>query len=202
MTPEEQVKLPVEKDLEKLYTLDVKSADGKAVNFKSLIHDSSHPRVLTIFIRHFFCGFCEEYVRALMKDLPPKTLSGLEPSTKLIVIGCGDPSLINDYKKRTNCEFDVYADPTRATYGALGFTVTLANGGKNPEYSDRSFLSVVASSFISNLTAGPTKIFSGGKTAQNGGELVWVNGELKSIHRMTTTVDHLGIPAMKKELGI
>lgn len=56
MTPEEQVKLPVEKDLEKLYTLDVKSADGKAVNFKSLIHDSSHPRVLTIFIRHFFCG--------------------------------------------------------------------------------------------------------------------------------------------------
>ncbi|KAF2223414.1 hypothetical protein BDZ85DRAFT_318668 [Elsinoe ampelina] len=202
MTPEQQIELPSEKNLEKLKGLEVKGEDGKAVSFKSLIEDASHPRVLTIFIRHFFCGFCEEYLKALYKDFSPPALSALNPPTKLIVIGCGDPSLIVDYKKRNNCPYEIYADPKRVTYDTLGFAVTLATGHKNIAYSDRSFASVVVSSFLTNLTAGPTKLFSGGKTAQNGGELIWVNGELKFIHRMATTTGHLGVPELKAKLEI
>ncbi|PNS14553.1 hypothetical protein CAC42_2610 [Sphaceloma murrayae] len=203
MTPEEQSALPSEKSIEKLLSLDVKAEDGSSVNFKSLVNDPSHPRVLVVFVRHFFCGFCEEYVRALMKDVPPATLSAATPPTKLVLIGCGDSTLISDYKKRTGCAYDMYADSSRATYDSLGFAVTLANNGrKQPEYSDRSFGSVVVSSFMANLTAGVTKLFSGGKTNQNGGELVWEGGELKFIHRMAGTTDHMGLPALKQQLGM
>ncbi|KAF4551758.1 Hypothetical protein D9617_12g036480 [Elsinoe fawcettii] len=202
MTPEQQTKLPGEKDIEKLKGLEVKSEDGKAVPFKSLVEDASHPRILTVFIRHFFCGFCEEYLRVLNNELTPATLSAMTPPTKLVVIGCGDYSLIADYKKRVGITYDVYADSSRATYNTLGFAVTLATGSKQSEFTDRSFASVAFSSFLTNLTAGPSKLFSGGKTAQNGGELVWVNGELKYIHRMTTTMDHLGVAELKAKMDV
>ncbi|KAF2155557.1 hypothetical protein K461DRAFT_265105 [Myriangium duriaei CBS 260.36] len=198
VTTDTKSALPSDSTVEKLNNLEVKSEDGSSVKFSSLVNDSAHPRVLTVFIRHFFCGFCESYIRALTKDLPPATLASLSPPTKLVLIGCGDPSLIASYKKRTACPYDLYADPTRATYDALGFANTLANTGK-PDYADKSFASTVWSSFTTNLMAG-SKIFSGGKTSQNGGELIWVDGKLTFIYRMASTVDHMSIPDLKKQL--
>lgn len=145
--------------------------------------------------------FCEQYVSALSAALPPAHLSDLSPPTKLVVIGCGAPSLISDYAARTNCAFDIFADPDRTTYDALGFAVTLTvSNGQAPEYASAGFLSTVWSSFVTNLSAG-TRMLQGGKTAQQGGEVCWRNGEVQWINRMGSSIDHLDVPMLKERLA-
>lgn len=199
LTQEQKTRPPSDSEVDKLCELTVRSEDNSKITFKTLVNDPSYPRVITVFVRHFFCGFCEEYIKALSAELSPKTLESLSPPTKLVVIGCGDPALIGDYKRRTSCPYELYADPSRATYDLLDFTVTLANGHKAPGYSEKSFASTVWYSFVNNLTAG-SMMLSGGKRAQNGGELVWQDGKLKYICRMKTTTDHMPVAELRKVL--
>jgi len=124
----------------------------------------------------------------------------MKPATKLVVVGHGDYRLINEYKKRTGCPYEMYTNPSRSAYKALGFSITLKNNGAKPVYSDRSFVSVVYTSFLANVKAGRLALF-GGRQDQNGGELIFVDGRLLFINRMLVTVDHLGVDEMKKQLN-
>ena len=119
------------------------------------------------------------------------------PPSTLTIIGCGDPSLIAEYMTTTNCKFDVYSDPTRAIYLALGMTSNLGLGDKKPDYIRKSLLSSVIDgvwSTVSNPTASP------GKKSQNGGEWIFIDGELKWCRRMRNTRDHTEVDELKKVL--
>lgn len=105
---------PEPKTLEEASELLIKDETGKDVPFGSLYtNKDTDSRQLIIFIRHFLCGSCEEYVRTLGKDLPPSVLASA--GVTLTLIGCGDPKCISDYKRRTDCPYEIYADPTRST---------------------------------------------------------------------------------------
>lgn len=76
-------------------------------------------------------------------------------------------------------------------------TCNLGLGEKKPDYIKKSFLGSVASgawSVLSNPTADP------GKKSQNGGEWIFVDGELKWCRRMRNTRDHVEIEELKRIL--
>lgn len=197
---------PSQADLERVADLPVLDASRTAHKFHTLYSDK--PKVLIVFIRHFFCGNCQEYLRTLSSVLTPSSLLQLPTPTSIIVIGCGQPDLIPMYKKETACPFPIYCDPTKALYKALGMTRTLDLGPKNPAYIQTSLPTVIVRSFLQALRAG-NKMLSGGDFSQVGGEFLFELQEQEGgskrrvvtwCHRMRNTRDHAEFSVLKTEL--
>jgi len=190
------------KTLEEAGKINIKDCDGKEVEFKSLY--SGKPdgeRQLIVFIRHFMCGFCEEYIRALARELPPKQLDTV--NTTLTIIGCGDHSLITEYAKRTGCPYDIYCNSDRKLYEQLGMICKLTQpGGPPPAYLQRGYFNIVASSLLVGLGMGPAKGLKAGKISQNGGEWLFQNGSLIWCKRMRNPSDHAETSELKELLGL
>lgn len=167
--------LPTRETLQKIQDFPILDQDGKVVPFKTLYTGPNVTRrVLIIFIRHFFCGNCQEYVRSLSRSgITPNTLLNLPTPTFIAIIGHGSPSLIPMYASETACPFPIYADPTKKLYDALGMMRTL-NLGERPEYQRRELWSIVAASFMQsmkNLKGG--LLLKGGDYQQVGGEFLF-----------------------------
>ncbi|TVY52511.1 Thioredoxin-like protein AAED1 [Lachnellula cervina] len=163
--------IPTQEDLARLEKLMVLDKDGVTIPFKDLYNGPNVARrVLIIFIRHFFCGNCQEYMRAITASITPSDLLHLPTPTFIAVVGCGSPSLIPMYQEATACPFPIYADPTKKTYEELGMlrTITL---GAHPEYMRKSLMSAIVGSFVQSL-----KQMKGGKAFQ-GGDYHQVGGE-------------------------
>lgn len=142
---DENYRLPDVSTLQKASELKLLDEDGKEITFKSLFSSSgerSETRHLIVFIRHFFCGSCEQYVHALSQDLPPSVLSGITSPTNLIIVGCGQPAAVPGYKTRTmgalrergEREFPIYCDPGQKLYALLGMVSNLGQGEGKPGY--------------------------------------------------------------------
>ncbi|KAI1380905.1 AhpC/TSA antioxidant enzyme-domain-containing protein [Hypoxylon crocopeplum] len=167
--------LPTIETLHKIEAYTVLDRDGKSHPFKSLYagHHSAR-RVLIIFIRHFFCGNCQEYLRTLSASVTPDALLQLPVSTFIAVVGCGAPQLINSYIQETGCPFPVYADPTRRLYDELGMVRTLAMGSRPAYLQGKS----VAHTVVSGVVQGLKQVKSGlvmkmGDQRQVGGEFLF-----------------------------
>ncbi|KAK7750920.1 hypothetical protein SLS62_007183 [Diatrype stigma] len=144
--------LPSLETLRKIESYTVLDADGKSHTFKSLYagHNVAR-RVMVIFVRHFFCGNCQEYLRILSAAITPDALLQLPVSTFIAVVGCGAPELIAPYVRETGCPFPVYTDPTRRLYAELGMLSTLRMGQKPAYLGGTSFAKLVASSVVQGL---------------------------------------------------
>ncbi|KFA74793.1 hypothetical protein S40288_06623 [Stachybotrys chartarum IBT 40288] len=147
---------------------------GKSSSFKSLYSGpNAARRVLVIFIRHFFCGNCQDYLRTLSESITPEMLLRLPVSTFITVIGCGDPKLIETYAAETKCPFPIYTDPNRALFQALGMTTTWDSGSR-PAYMKKSLALVTLSSIASALKQVPKgNALKSGHFAQVGGEFLF-----------------------------
>lgn len=103
---------------------------------------------------------CEEYCRALASSLPPKTLASTTPPTKLLLIGCGQPDCVADYRKRTLSAlpdgetYPIYCDPDRKLYEKLGMAYNLKRADEKPEYIKVGFTSMVLGSLKNGLMSG------------------------------------------------
>lgn len=167
--------IPSQEVLKRVENLSVLDEDGKAIPFKDLYNGPNVARrVLVIFIRHFFCGNCQEFIRALTSSVTPDDLLHLPTPTFIAIVGCGSPSLISMHKKETSCPFPVYADPTKKIYDELGMLQTLSLGDKRPEYMRKSLMSANWGGFIQSLKALKSgKTFQGGGYHQVGGEFLF-----------------------------
>ncbi|KAJ5309408.1 ATP-dependent DNA helicase mph1 [Penicillium atrosanguineum] len=167
--------------------------------------DKEGNRVLVIFIRHFFCGSCQEFVRALAGSMKPEDLLKLPVSTSIVLVGCGGPALIDHYTKETGCPFPIYADPTRKLYADLDLITSYALG-ERPEYFRMGMVRLVADSLAQSLRhVSNGLITKAGDSSQNGGEFLFEStGEddkqVTWCHRMTNTRDHSSIPAVARVL--
>ncbi|KAK5992240.1 AhpC/TSA antioxidant enzyme domain-containing protein 1 [Cladobotryum mycophilum] len=148
--------------------------NGKTHTFKSLYTGQNVARrVLVIFVRHFFCGMCQEYLRTLSESITPDALLRLPVSTFITVIGCGDPALIDMYVKETGCPFPVYTDPTRSLFDALGMMKTL-NMGERPAYAKKSTAKGILDSIVQGLKFVPSGLaLKSGDSRQVGGEFLF-----------------------------
>jgi len=184
-------------------SLSVLDSNGIAHEFSSLyISDNQNQQTLFVFIRHFFCGSCKDYVCALCEEngITPDELSSA--NKRLIIIGCGQPNLIEQYKKDTNCSFEIYVDPNRQLYEALGMIRSLSLGDRKPDYIKSSMLSTIAKSLVSAFSAG-SAMFQGGDVQQIGGEyLINASGNILWSHNMTNTRDHVEVQELRQILSL
>lgn len=177
----------------------IKDKDGKDIPLKSLYMDKpGDERQLLIFVRHFHCGSCQQYVEALMQDLTPEKLS--KAKINLTIIGSGEVICIPDYVKATGSTFPIYTDPSVQTYKKLGMISSLRPGTTTPSYLKKSTLDNIVSSTWALFTSG--HILSGGPKAQNGGEWLFQGGELRWCHRMRNSSDHTETEELKNILGL
>ena len=98
-------------------------------------------------------------------------ISRAELSSKnidLIIIGCGDPSLIKTYAKDTGAKYPIYADPSQTLFKTLGLGRTLALG-KKPEYMSFGVVGGIIKGVSNGLKAG-FGMFKSGDVKQVGGE--------------------------------
>jgi hypothetical protein len=65
--------------------------------------------------------------------------------------------------------------------------------GKKPDYIDNSFMGAL----IGTANTLMTLMTSSGKKSQNGGELIWIDEEVKWARRMQNTRDHIEIEDLK-----
>ncbi|KAH0545118.1 hypothetical protein FGG08_000730 [Glutinoglossum americanum] len=194
--------IPTQDILDAAADLMVLGADGASRPFKSLYTgEGVASRVLIVFVRHFFCGNCQEYLRTLASSITPDSLRSLSVPTSIAVVGCGHPDLIPMYTDATLCPFPVYADPSRKLYDKLGMSRTLSLGNKKPDYMRTSILSGVLRSMVQGVRsgAGATK---GGDIKQVGGEFMFDEGKVVWCHRMKNTRDHSEIPELRGVLGL
>jgi len=143
---------------------------------------------------------CYGYVRNLSADLMPGKLEAMATPTKLVVIACGDPVLIPQYVKETLCPFEIYADTSRILYQKLGFCVNGEANEEQPAYVRKYSPKLMKNLMISGKMAAKTGQTSGGLINQNGGEMIYINGELKFIHRMRNTTDHVEVEELEQIL--
>ncbi|KAL1862228.1 hypothetical protein Plec18170_001053 [Paecilomyces lecythidis] len=216
--------LPSKAMLEEAASLPIIDAHGVEMPFRNVYMPScalEKKRVMVIFVRHFFCGNCQEYLRSLTSAIP--STSALPDGTELVIIGCGSPSLINMYKEETSCPFPVYADPTKRLYRALGMGRTLNLGRNDPEYIRRSLLTGMFQSVVQGVKRlGEGDAFRGGDMRQIGGEFIFeasrdwrfdygdedaragsdVDLKVTWCHRMRNTRDHAEIRVIRRVLGL
>lgn len=103
---------------------------GKEVTFGSLMpswpeglapsqRDASlTPRTIVLFIRHFWCGSCQDYMLHSVAKLDPEVLE--KHNVKVVVIACGGWKTIKSYRSLFKCPFPMYADSPRKLYTLMG----------------------------------------------------------------------------------
>ncbi|CAM1500597.1 Fc.00g097590.m01.CDS01 [Cosmosporella sp. VM-42] len=185
--------IPSPQALQKIENYVVLDRHGKTHTFKSLYTGSNVARrVLIIFVRHFFCGNCQEFLRSLSESITPDALLQLPVSTFIAVVGCGDPSLIDMYVSETNCPFPVYTDPKRSLFDALGMTKTLSMGAK-PAYMKKAMSRSIIESVIQGLKQLPAgRALKSGDQRQVGGEFLFEPLDLATP--VTTPQDEIRRP--------
>ena len=172
-------------------------ADGTSQSFESLYKDS---RCMVIFVRHFFCGICQDYIRNLVARVSPKSLASAARPTRIVIIGCGQPELIADYALRTDCPFPIYADPSRRLYDDFGMKCSLNKGGRRPDYQSTTFTTMAIKSFVQSLVSGsPLK---GGSFSQMGGEFLFENNRVAWCYKMKNTRDHTEVNDLMEVLEL
>lgn len=189
---------PRQETLEQAFEHEIYTSDGKSVQFGSLfVSVQAHQSVLVIFIRHFFCGNCQEYVRRL--SCPESPFHPTKPAAQrptLIIIGPGSPSLISSYLTLTECPFAIYADPSTRLYDILGMHRTLSMGPKKPEYIQHSiFGNAVKSAWQILRRVGNGDANSGGNLDVNGGEFLFVHRNATKNGRCSSSPDSVANPA-------
>ncbi|XP_029059894.1 peroxiredoxin-like 2C isoform X3 [Monodon monoceros] len=94
--------------------LPVLDASGRRVLFGALFRER---RAVVVFVRHFLCYICKEYVEDLAK-IPKSFLQ--EANVTLIVIGQSSYHHIEPFCKLTGYSHEIYVDPEREIYKRLG----------------------------------------------------------------------------------
>ncbi|KAG9528905.1 hypothetical protein KCU93_g4023, partial [Aureobasidium melanogenum] len=194
---QDQTRLPTQAELDKVAQVNILDKNGDKKQFGALWsrHGDMPRRTIVIFIRHFNCESCADYVRALSKAFSPEDLASRPIPTRLTIVGCGSYTFISTYLERTGCKFEIFTDPTRVTYDTLGMTCNLGLG-KKPDYIENSFVGTL----IGTANTLMTLTTSSGKKSQNGGELIWIDGDIQWTRRMQNTRDHVEIEDLKRVL--
>lgn len=174
-------------------------------------------RLLVIFIRHFFCGNCQEYLRCLASSaaLSPQNLA--KQNITVSIIGCGSPSLIESYRAIADVpkSWKLFADPSTEIYRILGMQRTLSLGDRSPKYIRRSLTGNMMRSVLQGIKRiSQGDILAAGSWDVNGGEFLFrpnaqpstkpqsCSWTLEWCHRMLNSRDHTEVDDLLAVLGM
>ncbi|KAJ7188746.1 AhpC/TSA antioxidant enzyme-domain-containing protein [Mycena filopes] len=173
----------------------IQDTSGAQVRFGSLF---ASQKVVVVFIRHFFCGLCQDYV---------SQLAALEAaSTKLIIIGCGDFRVIEHYTQVTGFRGSIYTDSTRQLYRTLGLISKLALTPSNQQkrsYVTGRWLGIATPVLEVTSAKAPNLLGQQGPVLQLGGEFVFCPGnQCTFAHRMRHVEDHIEVVDLMEAAGV
>ncbi|RPD80416.1 hypothetical protein L226DRAFT_550438 [Lentinus tigrinus ALCF2SS1-7] len=196
----EHTALPSPELIAKAAALNVFDDAGNEVSFGSIINAQ---KTILVFIRHFFCGSCQQYVM----QLASVRKDALEAANaRLVIIGCGDWKLLKNYCETTDFKGPVYADPSRGLYNAFGLTQNLDTtpaGEEKRSYLGRSYIGNVMKSIWQGPLKNPQHVGKQGNISQLGGDFVFGPGETCTYAwRMRHTEDHIEVEDLMKEAGV
>ncbi|KAG5636393.1 hypothetical protein H0H81_008227 [Sphagnurus paluster] len=185
----------------KIEILDVK---GAKVTFGSIFENKKTIFVFIIGYQkgHFFCGSCQGYVEQLA-TIPSSALASA--NAQIVVVGCGEWQPIQSYAETTKFTGQIYANPSRALYHALGMNIEnfklTPSGEERRSYVKGTFTAVIQS--IKGALARPSLIGKQGKISQLGGEFIFGPGLVCTFaHRMQHTQDHVEVADLVKKAGV
>jgi hypothetical protein len=144
-------------------------------------------------VRHFFCLYDQDYVKTLSHQLTQTLFDTIPASAKpaqVIIIGCGDHSLIGPYMEETTDAFPIYTDPSGKIYETLHMKRTTQGFTTPPPYTPESFPSALGKCFKQMWKRGWVAL-RGGNWDQQGGEWIFQRGKLRYAHLMEGVNDHL-----------
>lgn len=160
---------------------------GQRVLFSSLVEQRQ--TVVVVFLRHLWCGLCQQYVQALQRA----KISPDGAPVYILLVSTGSPALIPVYRARLKCPLPLYVDPTRALYRALQMTKRTLDGG--PEIGKGSYITGSRlSNVLDSISATMALRAYPGDQKQLGGEFVFSGKEgvitCAYVSRMSTTRNH------------
>ncbi|KAL4066937.1 AhpC/TSA antioxidant enzyme-domain-containing protein [Scleroderma yunnanense] len=194
--------MPTSKQLMDAASCVVIAENGIRVPFSDILKDK---KTIVIFIRHFWCAMCQDYMFSLSSTVDPKLLK--QANTNLVVIGNGSFNMIKSYRQIFHTPFAIYTDPSMRLYSALG----MMNPGKTSAKSQIKRGSYVRHGNMSGLAmvvANAVRVGmpiweKGGDPAQLGGEFVFGPGMTVSFaHRMPNAGCHAPIQRVLAAAGV
>ncbi|KAG8842628.1 hypothetical protein FRB96_004950, partial [Tulasnella sp. 330] len=193
---------PSMRELYEAASINVYDPNGKKVTFGSIFEEQ---RTIVVFLRHFWCPMCQDYMRTIVRDVHPEQLE--KAGVKLVVIGCGDPGMIKAYNERIfKSPYPLYVDPHLRLYRALGMTLKTMDPGADDEkgeYVRHGALVGTLSVIGRALKGGMPVLRKGGDLKQLGGEFVLGPGlRCKFAHRMSNTRGHAPINVIARSAGV
>lgn len=171
----------------------------------------SYRRTLVIFIRHFLCGNCQEYLMRLSSHPSLSRSNLLRHNVNVAIIGCGSPSHISSYRALTNLpeEWGMYADPSTELYNSLGMHRSLKLGDRRPVYIQRTLTGNMLRSMIQGVKRMPKgDVGKAGAWDVNGGEFLFESRtesddwRLRWCHQMENSRDHTEVEDLISVLGL
>ncbi|KAH8826517.1 hypothetical protein DL96DRAFT_1556959 [Flagelloscypha sp. PMI_526] len=214
--------MPTSIDLHRASLLPVISSTGQRVPFGNLFRTTTRKTIL-IFIRHFLCPACQDYMRSVRETLKVFSDEGTTEhrgveGLKVVVIGSGDWEMIQGYEKISKSgptfgipDLAVYTDPTlqlQTLFGLhrLGKTSSASSiadeGGSYVRHKSLiSGIRMVLKNVVKNDMPILTK--NKGSTSQLGGEFILEPGlKCTFAHRMTTPTSHLPFSELLLHAGL
>ncbi|XP_025278875.3 peroxiredoxin-like 2C [Canis lupus dingo] len=176
--------------------LPVLDASGRRVPFGALFRER---RAVVVFVRHFLCYICKEYVEDLAK-IPKSVLQ--EADITLIVIGQSSYHHIEPFCKLTGYSHEIYVDPEREIYKKLGMKrgEGIASSGKSPHIKSNILSGSIRS--LCRAVTGPLFDFQGDPAQQGGTLILGPGNNIHFIHRDRNRLDHKPINSVLQLVGI
>ncbi|KAF8805171.1 hypothetical protein BYT27DRAFT_7192842 [Phlegmacium glaucopus] len=193
--------LPDEANITEVSNLEVFDLNGNKVKFGSIFEKQ---KTVVVFIRHFFCGTCQAYVG----HLGTVSEEALEAAgTRIVVIGCGEWNPIKSYAETAEFNGQVFADPSRKLYHALGMNIEnlerTPKGEQSPSYVPVNPVGNILRSVWRGPMKNPSHIGKQGNISQLGGDFIFGPGpQCTFASRMKHTEDHLEVSELMKQAGI
>ncbi|XP_006902891.1 PREDICTED: thioredoxin-like protein AAED1-like [Elephantulus edwardii] len=176
--------------------LPVLDASGTSMSFGALFQER---RAVVIFVRHFLCYICKEYVEDLAK-IPKNFLE--EANITLIVIGQSSYHHIAPFCKLTGYTYEIYVDPEREIYKRLGLKrgEEVAFSAQSPHVKS-SLLSGSIQSLFRAMTS-PLFDFQGDPAQQGGTFILGPGNNIHYMHLDRNRLDHKPINSVLQLLGV
>ncbi|KAF9484357.1 hypothetical protein BDN70DRAFT_849873 [Pholiota conissans] len=214
--PVREWSLPSEEEIRQAATLQVTCEDGTRVSFGSLF--AAH-RTIAVFIRHFWCPLCQDYMSSLKALVQPEMLSRWSEApdvrgrlVSFVVISNGAHGMIRKYRRMFGLPFHVYTDPTLELYKVLGMGrdgddghrhLASAKEKRGGGYVKRGLMGGIAMVVVRAIKVGMPVWEKGGDIGQLGGEFIFGPGlKCSFAHRMQTTKGHAPIEDVLEAAGI
>ncbi|KAF8150726.1 hypothetical protein B0H34DRAFT_638972, partial [Crassisporium funariophilum] len=186
--------------------LQITGEDGTRITFGSLFENQ---RTIVIFIRHFWCPLCQDYMSSVKSYVRAEMLHAASPGSEeiqFVVISNGAYGMIAKYRQIFGLPFQVYTDPTLAIYSTLGMgqkgdasDIASRDGG----YVKHGLMGGIAMVVVRAIKVGMPVWEKGGDIGQLGGEFIFGPGLTCSYaHRMQTTKGHAPIQDVLQAAGI